>query len=233
MTKRRRFWTDAEIALLREFYPEERGADVAVRLGRDVSSVHRKANDLRIRKSEAFKASDLSGRIARGKQHPKMIANRFRKGVPSWSKGTKGVVGVQEACRATQFKPGRLAHESRNYVPIGSLRVSKDGYLERKVTDDPTLLPTRRWTAVHRLVWEAANGAIPHGHIVAYRPGMKTTVEGDITVDRLECISRAELARRNHPRSRNPELARLVQLKGAITRQVNRIHREAQERTAA
>ncbi|KYZ79032.1 hypothetical protein PTBPS01_03975 [Burkholderia pseudomallei] len=51
----------------------------------------------------------------------------------------------------------------------------------------------------------------------------------EITLDRVECISMAENARRNHPRSKSPELAKLVQLKGAITRQVNRIAREAKE----
>ena len=58
---------------------------------------------------------------------------------------------------------------------------------------------------------------------------MRTNVLEEITVDRLECISMAENAQRNHPRSRNPELARLVQLKGAITRQVNRIAKESQQ----
>lgn len=231
---KRRYWTEAEIAVLREFYPHERGQDVARRLGRIVGSVHAKARELGIGKSEGFKASDLSARIQRGKQSPAMIATRFQPGQVSWNKGTKGLVGVQEACRATQFKKGEMSGAAQhNYVPIGSLRVSKDGYLERKVTDDPSLYPARRWVPVARLVWEATHGPIPAGHIVIYRPGMKTVVETEITVDRLECISKAENARRNHPRNRSPELARLVQLKGAITRQVNRITREAEERNAA
>jgi hypothetical protein len=70
----------------------------------------------------------------------------------------------------------------------------------------------------------------PAGHIVCFQAGArKTTVLEEVTADRLECITRAENARRNHPRNRSPELAKLVQLKGAITRQVNRIAREAQE----
>jgi hypothetical protein len=61
-------------------------------------------------------------------------------------------------------------------------------------------------------------------------PGRKTSDVDKITLDALEMVSRAELARRNHPVSRSPELAKLVQLKGAITRQINRIAREAQEK---
>jgi HNH endonuclease len=82
---------------------------------------------------------------------------------------------------------------------------------------------------VHRLVWEAANGPIPSGYVVCFLPGRKTADLELITIDAIELISRAELARRNHPRSKDPELAQLVQLKGAITRQVNRIARETKE----
>jgi hypothetical protein len=53
--------------------------------------------------------------------------------------------------------------------------------------------------------------------------GMFSNLLEHITVDRLECISQAENGRRNAPTVKHPEVARLIQLKGAITRQVNRI----------
>ncbi|MFM0243839.1 HNH endonuclease [Paraburkholderia sediminicola] len=138
-------------------------------------------------------------------------------------------MGTHPNSRRTQFKKGEMRGAAQhNYVPIGSERISKDGYLERKVNDDhPT--PARRWIGVHRLVWEAANGPIPRGHVVCFLPGRKTSEVEKITLDAVELVSRVELARRNHPVSRSPELAKLVQLKGAITRQVNRIAREAKE----
>lgn len=110
--------------------------------------------------------------------------------------------------------------------------MSKDGYLERKATDDPKLVPARRWVAVHRLVWGAAHGKAPKSHAVCFKGGRRTAVLEEITVHRLECISRANPSRRNHPRTHSPELARLVQLKGAITRRVDQIAREAQEQHA-
>jgi hypothetical protein len=228
----RRGWTSVEDDCMRRFYPDLTGEDLAGVLKRSLSSVFQRAKVLGLSKSAAFLASARSGRVTHANQHPSMVASRFKPGQAAWNKGTKGVVGVQEACRATQFKKGRPANEARNYQPIGSLRVSKDGYLERKTTDDPAIVPARRWVAVHRLVWEAARGPIPVGHIVCFLPGKKTTVLEEVTADRLACITRAENAVRNHPRSRDPELARLVQLKGAITRQVNRISREAQEQHA-
>lgn len=226
----RKYWTGHELEVLRRMYPDFTAAAVGRLLNRAPGSVHRKAVELGIGKSEAFKASDRSGRIQRGKQLPSMVATQFKPGLTPWNKGTHYVAGGRSA--ETRFKKGRLAHEARNYVPIGSHRISKDGYLERKVTDDPSLYPTRRWTPVARIVWEQHNGPIPEGHMVVFLPGRFTNKLEEITVDRLECISRGENARRNHPRNKHPELARLVQLKGAITRQVNRINREAQEKAA-
>ena len=220
-------WTNHELLKLRALYPDMRSADVAAALGRPIGSVYQKAAQLQIKKSEAYLESEMSGRIARGHQHPNMIATRIQPGAVPWNKGQPFDSGGRS--HETRFKAGRAAKDAHNYLPIGSLRVNHDGYLEQKLTDDPSTFPARRWVAVHRLTWEAVNGPIPPGHIVAFRPGMKTAQLEEITADRLECISRAENARRNHPRSKSPELARLVQLKGAITRQVNRITREAQE----
>ena len=58
--------------------------------------------------------------------------------------------------------------------------------------------------------------------------GQFTNVLEEITANKLECISRAENARRNSMWRLDPEVAKLYQLKGAITRQVNRIKKETQ-----
>lgn len=225
MTRHR--WTPAELDLLHSMYPECHTQDVAAWIGRTVGQCYQAAAARGLRKSADYLASDSAARIQRGQQHPSMIANRFQKGLTPWNKGQHYVAGGRSA--ETRFKPGRKPEEARNYQPIGSHRICADGYLERKVTDDPRLVPARRWVAVHRLVWEAERGPIPAGHIVRFKPGQKTAVLEEITADRLECITRADNARSNHPARRGPELFRLIQLKGAITRQVNRIAREAQE----
>lgn len=202
-------WTPEREQTLRKLYPDMPAQLVAQALGCSLGPVYSKAALLGLHKSAAFLASQLSGRIQRG--------------VVPHNKGVPGSTGLHPNCRATQFKPGRKAEEARNYVPIGSHRLSKDGYLERKMTDDPALVPARRWKPVARIVWEAAHGPIPPRHLVVFRPGMFSNVLEQITVDRLECISQAENGRRNAPTVRHPEVARLIQLKGAITRQVNRI----------
>ena len=153
-------------------------------------------------------------------------SGRIKPGQSPWNKGVKGSTGTQDACRATQFKPGRAPSEARNYKPVGSLRISKDGYLEKKVTDDQSIYPARRWVALHRLVWERKNGQVPKGHIVVFRPGMLATEPDQITVDRLECITRSENMQRNTYHRYGKEIAQLIQLRGAITRKIREKEKE-------
>lgn len=222
-------WTPDRLQALRELYQDNTAEVVAEQIGGTVSAIYNKAYKMGLSKSEAFKASERSGRIYRGQQNPAMTMTQFKAGNAAWNKGQPGSTGLHPNCRPTQFKAGRPAHEARNYVPIGSYRVNKDGHLEQKLTDDPHLVPARRWIPVYRLVWEAKHGPVPQGHIVVFKSGLKTAELAHITQDRLECITRAQNAQRNHPKNHNPELFKLYQLKGAITRQVNRITSEARE----
>jgi hypothetical protein len=220
----RKPWTAADIALLRYGYADSRTDDLARVLGRSYSTVSQKAAKLGLRKSAAYLASPDAHRL----DGLKGINTRIKPGATPWNKGMPGSTGTHPASRATQFKKGRPAHEASNYVPIGSLRICADGYLERKLTDNPSIKPARRWVAVHRLVWEEAHGPVPAGHIVVFRPGKKTTDLEKVTLDALELITRAENMRRNGVHSKYPpEVARLVQLRGALTRQINRKAKEA------
>lgn len=218
-------WTEVELELLRRNYADSLTADIATALGRQASGVYQMARKLGLEKSAAFIAETARQRTLDpnhgGRKH------QFAKGQEAWNRGLKGVVGVQEACRATQFKKGRPPEESSNYRPIGSLRVTRDGILERKVSDDPSIVPARRWVAVARLVWEAANGPIPAGHLVRFKHGMATTEADEITVDRLECVSRAEHMKTHTYHQYGPEIASVVQLRGAISRQINKRTKEA------
>lgn len=218
-----RRWTEAEDALMRARYPHEQTSVVAAALGRPMGPVYQRAAKLGLSKAEAFYASDRSGRVQRGKQDDRMRATQFKAGHDSWNKGLKGSTGTHENCRRTQFKKGAMAGAAQhNYVPVGSERISKDGYLERKVTDDHPV-PARRWMGVHRIVWEAANGSVPPGHAVAFLQGRRTTEAEHITIDALELVSRRELMRRNSYHNNYPkEVAQLIQLKGALNRKINR-----------
>lgn len=222
---KRRPWTEYEDGVLRAHYASTLTADLAELLNRSLSSTFQRARKLGLEKAVEWIAETARQRSAKPDHGGR--AHQFKPGVPSWSKGTKGRVGVQEGCKATQFKKGRPAEEARNYRPIGSLRITRDGILERKVTDDPSIYPARRWVSVARLVWEAANGPIPAKHLVRFKHGMATVQADEITVDRLECVSRAEHMRTHTYHQYGPEVASVVQLRGAITRQINKRTKEA------
>lgn len=203
-------WTPEEDAELKRLYATEASVrEIGVALKRTKPSIKNRVHVLALKKSEGH-----------------TNAGRFLPGQTSWNKGRKGVCA--EGCKATQFKAGRPAHEAANYLPIGSLRVCRDGYLERKVTDDPGLFPARRWVAVHRLVWEAENGPIPPGHVVVFRPRMHTDIEAEITVDRLELITRRELMARNTVHNYPQELRQVIRQKAVLTRKINDMTREGQ-----
>lgn len=216
----RRPWSEVELELLRRNYADSRTEDLALVLGRTLSQVYTKARKVGLAKSEAYLASPAACRLRRGDNVGK--AHRFEKGHVPANKGLRRPGWNAGRMRETQFQKGQMPH---TWKPIGSLRINADGYVDRKVSD--TGYPPRDWVGVHRLVWIDAHGPIPAGHVITFKPGRRTTDVDAITVDSLELTSRADLARRNHARNLGPEYVKVVQLRGAITRQINKRLKEA------
>ena len=119
----------------------------------------------------------------------------FTKGQEAHNKGRKcgaGKGGRHPNAIATQFKPGvRQGIAVALYKPVGTERVTDDGYIERKVNDGLPL--NTRWRAVHLINWEAVNGPLPAGHCLKCLDGNK----GNTDPANWECISRALLPRLN------------------------------------
>lgn len=87
------------------------------------------------------------------------------------------------------------------YKPIGTERISKDGYIERKIHDG---LPLQsRWRAVHLIRWEALHGSVPEGHALKCLDGDRTnTAPANWTA-----VPRALLPRLNGRFGRNYDAA--------------------------
>lgn len=215
---RRVFWTEAEIELLRREYPDTPTEALAVFLGVDVKRVHAKAGRLGLKKSPAFFAAGYGGRLDPGQRVSP--ATEFKPGQPSHNKGLRRPGYAAGRMAQTQYTPGSRPH---NWVPVGSVRINSDGYLDCKVSD--TGHPPRDWLAVHRLVWIAAHGPVPAGHVVVFKPGKRTTDAVAITPDVLELVTRRELLRRNSIHNLPGELVETIRLVGAIRRRINR-HKE-------
>lgn len=212
--KTRKPWSQQNIELLTRLYPDTPSKEIAKRLGCSISRIYSKANQLGLKKSEAFLSSPASGRLSghEGK------ATRFK---PGSTPPNKGIKGYQAGGRnpETQFKSGQRPH---NYAPVGSYRIDPHGTLQRKISNAKGG-NHKRWRSVHELVWVEANGPIPASHMVVFKPGMKSAELEKITLDVIECISRSEHMKR-HSLHNYPESLRLaIQMRGALNRKINHV----------
>ena len=96
-------WTPEDEAQLRAIYADRSTADAARQLGRTVSSVYGRAQQLRLSKSAAYLASPAACRLRRGDHVG--VAYRFPKGHVPANKGKRMPFHPNSA--ATRFKPGQ------------------------------------------------------------------------------------------------------------------------------
>ena len=109
------------------------------------------------------------------------LSGNFQKGHTPFNKGMKGIhFGGKE----TQFKKGQ---RPPNYRPVGSERITKDDYIEIKVSDNPP----KRWRHKHLEIWEAYHKKeVPKGHAVIFGDGNRRNFDPE----NLLLISRGQLA---------------------------------------
>lgn len=205
-------WTTEDEQVVRDRYPHEPTLEVAEALGRSVYEVYHKAAGMGLKKTEAYMASPAACRLRRGEHVGKEFW--FPKGHVPANKGVKGVCAP--GCIPTQFKKGS---KPGNWKPIGSERLSKEGYLQRKLTD--TGYPPRDWVPVHHIVWREAGREIPEGFRLTFKDGNKT----NIVVDNLELVSVSDMMRRNTIHNYGKEIAELTLLRARIARQIKQRER--------
>lgn len=208
----RRRWAPWETIVLRDLYADTPTVELAARLGRTVHQVYRRAFLLGLRKSAAYLAGPHSCRLRRG-DNPG-VAFCFPKGHRPFNKEMKGWQAGGRAAE-TMFKPGDRPH---TWLPIGTERVSKDGYLQRKVSD--TGHPPRDWRGVHVLAWEEANGPVPAGGVVVFRSADRR----DFRPENLELVDRVELMRRNTIHRYPAELKQAIRLVGKLRKAIGDQH---------
>lgn len=139
------------------------------------------------------------------------VDRRFMPGQIPPNKGQKMSKDAYKKAKNTMFKKGHLPH---NHRPIGSQRITKDGYIEIKIFEP------RTWKAKHIILWEQHNGKVPKGHNVIFIDKNKE----NIRIENLALVSRAELARLNqsHLISQHPEITKvgitIVKVKNLINK---------------
>lgn len=221
----RRIWTAAEDRILRERYPHEPTAMIAKNLRRSLTATYARADKLGLEKTDAYRASPQAYRFRRG--YHKGWEHRFKKGQTPANKGLRRPGWHRGRMQETQFKKGvRQGVAVMLYKPVGTERLSKDGYLERKVRDyvpppgvtkeEASRQRQRVWRGVHLLVWEAAHGPIPNGYAVVFINGDKT----DIREENLQLITRGDLMRRNSVHHLPAPLKSTIHLLGQLKRRI-------------
>jgi hypothetical protein len=209
----RRRWSPAEDSQVRAQYPHMKTAVIAAMLERPASSVYQAAARLGVEKSPEYMASPAACRLRRGDEVGKN--HRFPKGHVPANKGTRRPGWAPGRMKETQFKAGQKNH---NVMPVGTTRLI-DGYVYIKVAAVRYVPYTVNWLPVHILGWERAAGRpMPPGHCLWFRDGDRMNV----AVENLELITRAENMRRNTVHNLPKPLAEIVQLRGALVRQINR-----------
>ena len=212
----RHTWTADEIATLRRLYPTHTGQQIADVLGLSLKKVYSKAHGLGLNKPGDWIA-ERSRRLMEDPHHP----GRRTWFVPGREPHNKGKpFPAKGRAVETQFKAGMVPHTWR---PIGHTRESKEGYLQRKITD--TGVTRRDFVAIHHLVWRMHGGTIPPGYALCFIDGDKRNFD----INNLELVHRSELMRRNSVHRLPKEAALAYQLVGCIRRQINR--RDRQEAT--
>ena len=186
-------WSKKETDTLREMYANYHTKEIAAKLNRTVSQIFNKANMLGLKKSEEYMRKYVYTITPN-------IATQFRKGVPAWNRGMKG---LQIGGKETQFKKGQMPH---NWKPEGSERIDKDGYLMIKVNG--------KFIPKHRYIYEQHYGKIPKGLIIVFKD--KNTKNLDI--NNLEAIDREEHQRRNAIHHLPEEIKEVIYLKRTITK---------------
>lgn len=214
----RRRWTDAERALMRDWYPCMTTAELAEILGRRPNQLSAMASILGLHKRR-----ELIVETARARMLDPAHPGRRTQFCPGHVPANKGIRGWQAGGRSvlTRFRPGnRSARWDPEIYAVGALRINSDGGLDIKVREG-----LRAWVPLSRWVWERAHGPIPPGHLVRARNGDLH----DTQLANLYLATRLELMRENTLHRYPKPLARLIQTRGALIRQIRRAERRTEE----
>lgn len=109
------------------------------------------------------------------------LTGQFEKGHTPTNKGKKF---PNMPKNSGQFLKGS---KPPNWVPVGTVRYTTDGYPKRKIAEP------NKWEHCHRAEWKKYNGSIPKGHSIVFLDGDKT----NWNIENLACLSKSEIARMN------------------------------------
>lgn len=140
----------------------------------------------------------------------------FSKGDVPLNKGRKQIEYMSAAAikktKKTRFKKGQLPHNTKQDLQI-TIRPDKRGVKYQFIR-----VSLNNWVPLHRYNWEKDHGKIAPKMKLIFKDG--DTMNCDI--GNLELITNADLMKRNSYHNYGKEIASTIQLRGVITRQINK-----------
>lgn len=175
----RNHWTPKQLKILQNEYPDGDTIQVANKIGRSKKSITSMAHLLGLKKSKAFMDSPASGRITA--TNVIGLNTRFAPLMPGWNKGKKKSDYMSaEAIERTKIGLYKKGNDPHNTRPIGTERLSKDGYIEVKFQHlKGPGSNNRNYDFKHRILYRELYGEIPEGFIVTLKDGNKSNVTAD------------------------------------------------------
>jgi hypothetical protein len=140
----------------------------------------------------------------------------FQKGYTPFNKGEKqekwmSAEGIK-ICENTQLKKGCIPWHAKKEIEIVKWqRAGGKPYLV-------IYFKSKKWFYLHRYIWEQQNGEIPKGFKLAFKDGNTL----NCNIENLEVISCAELMQHNSGKRFGPDLYRIIRLRGALNRKINK-----------
>lgn len=195
-------------AMMRIFYPFSHTKALAKLIGYSCTVIYGRAEKLGLKKTPWYQQTPMASRMRPGGPHIG-TKTQFKKGLSSWNRGVSYQPGGR--CSETQFKPG---HKPKNWRPVGSTRISKDGYIEMKMAEGMF-----QYRLLHKVVWERMNGHMPDGHIVTFIDGDKQNVR----ITNLRLMTLQENMQRNSVHNLPGGMNEVVLMRAKLNRKINEL----------
>jgi hypothetical protein len=216
----RQHWSKRDDRLLRQTYPYLATKEIAEVIGCSKLAAYQRARALGVHKSSEYIA-ETNKALGHALQSSG-ASHRYPKGHVPANKGTRRPGWSPGRMKETQFKKGeRSGAAQRKWVPIGTVQMNGDGYLRRKIADEPEAIAGKgalstNWEFVHRRVWEDAHGPIPRGYRIWWKDGNHE----NNALENLELLSGADHMARTTIQNLPPALKQVIQLTGALKRKI-------------
>ena len=168
-----------------------------------------------------FNTNITSKEIAYFRRNNKLnsgLTGQFKKGNVPHNKDKKQVEYMsQEAIEKTKETRFKKGNKPKNYRPVGSERITKDGYTEVKVADP------NKWETKNKIIYKQYFGDIPEGHKIIYADGNK--LNNDINNLILVSDNEELIMNRYRLRTENIELTKTGYLIAKVIDKTNELNK--------